>query len=52
MIFSPLQSDSTVNSDPQKFFIDFSIAYLNVSCCPTKLCLEFSSAKTVAYEIK
>ena len=49
---SPLQSDSTVNYDPQKYFLNFPMAYLTVSCYPTKICLDFSSGDIFDIDMK
>ena len=51
-IFSPLQSDSTMNSDPHNYFLNFTIAQLTVAASPTKTCLDFSSGNNVDLEMK
>ena len=51
-LFSPLKSDSTVNYDPQKYFLNFPAAHLNAATSPTKICLDFSSGDTVDIEMK
>ena len=51
-IFSPLQYDSTVNSDPHKYFLDFPMDYLTADAYTTKVCLDFSSGYTVDIDIK
>ena len=45
--FIPLQSDGTMNYDPQKYFLNFPISHLNVAPFVTKICLDFSSGDTV-----
>ena len=49
---SPLKSDSTVNYDPHKYFLDFSMAHLTTAASLTKLFLDFSSGDTVDIEMK
>ena len=48
----PLKYDSTVNYDPHKYFMNFPTAHLTSDASPTKLCLDFSSGKTVDLEMK
>ena len=48
----PLQSDSTISSDPHKYILNFSMDQLTVDASPTNLCLDFSSGKTVDLKIK
>ena len=42
-----MQSDSTVNFDPQNYSLNFPLAHLTVAFYPTKLCLDFASGNTV-----
>ena len=50
--FSPLQYDSTSNSDPHMYFLNFPMAYLTVAVSTKKLCLEFYSRDTFDIEMK
>ena len=52
IFFSPLQSDSDVNSDPHKQLLRFTIYHLAAASSPKNLCLDFSSGDTVDLEMK
>ena len=52
IFFSPLQSESTVSSDPHKYFLKFPMDHLTETASPTKLCIEFSSDDTVDTKMK
>ena len=48
----PLQSDSTLNSDPQKYFLHFFLAHPTLADSTTNICLDFSYGNTIVLEIK
>ena len=50
--WSPLKSDSTVNTDTHKYFLIFPIAHLTVASSPKNIYLDFSSGNTVDIEMK
>ena len=52
IFFSPLQSESTVSSDPHKYFLKFPMDHLTVADHPTNIYLDFSSGDTIDIEIK
>ena len=49
---STLKSDSTVNYDPPKYFLNFPMSHLTAYASPTKLCLDFHSGDNVDIDMK
>ena len=52
IFYSPLQSDSAVNSEPHKYLLKFPIFHLTTAVYPTKLFLELFSGDTVDLDMK
>ena len=50
--YCPLKYDSTLNSDPHKYFLKISMDNLTLDFSPTKICPDFYSGDTVDIEIK
>ena len=48
----PLQSDSNVNYDPHKYFLNFPMAHLTEAASPTKVCIKFFSRNPVDIEME
>ena len=52
ILFSPLYLDITVNSDPQKHFLNFHKAQLTAAGSTTKICPDFPSGDIIDPEMK
>ena len=51
-VFSPLKSDTTVNYDTHKYFLNFPMAHLTASTSPKNPCVDFYSGDTVDTDMK